>query len=237
LVLDKARLSDPNGNIIGGLSTTQLNRLILEAMEEVTIRTNMPEIFARTTWPNTNPATQEVTLPPDVNKLLRVYLNGKEVQPTTIWDLNDEPQLVFDADWQVLLADSTNSALSLGNSVPISNSNGVEFQYYIRKQQPLRLGMVPAVNAAISLVIDYVQLPSLPNSTSVPLNYPHDFQTIIVDETLWRVMRMLRRHDEANAIQADADKHMTRTTKSIMNAQSQYINHMTPYPYNDHFRF
>src|SRR5277367_1580367 len=90
LVLDKLRLStptdlitgQPNSNVITtAFSVDQLNRLILEAMEEVTKRTNMPEIygFLKTGWPVTNPATQEINLPADLYKLLRVYVNGKEI--------------------------------------------------------------------------------------------------------------------------------------------------------------
>jgi hypothetical protein len=248
LVLDKLRLSTPNDLVTGqpnsniittAFTVDQLNRLILEAMEEVTKRTNMPEIygFLNGGWPVTTPSTQEINLPSDLYKLLRVYVNGKEIPPTSIIDLNQEKNLVFNASWQTYVPDSVNTPLALGDFVPLSDMNGVEFRYYVRRQQPISLGLVPALNVNQSFVIDYVQLPSLPANDAIPLNYPHDFQAVIVEEALWRAQRVLRRHDDADKVQADADRRMSSIVKSISNVQSQYIETLQPYPYNDFYRY
>lgn len=237
LVLQKARLLGPNNNIINNaLTLPQLDNLILEAMQRVTEETLMPRIWGKTTWPITTPSTQEVSLPADCFKLLRVYLNGKEIMPNNLIDLNMEVQLVYDATWQMYVADSVNTPLALGDPVAFSKSSGNIFQYYMREQQPKKLGMVPAVNAGHSLVIDYVQLPALPVGNT-PLNYPDDFQKAIVEETLWRLHRMLRRHQDAEAIKGDAKEELARASRSIHDAQSQYIEIIKPYPYNQHFGY
>lgn len=236
-VLQKARLVDGNGNILGAaVSIPQVNSLIIEAMEEVTQKTNMPEIYGTTTWPVTNPATQEVKLPQYVNKLLRVYLNGQLLKPTSIIELNQEKNLLYVPHWQTYVADAP-PTFNQDNLFPISQLNADLFKYYFRNQQPISMGLNIPCSLGAPLTIDYVQLPQLPATDSVPLNYPHDFQSWIVQIALTKLFRTLKKHEDADKSIFDLQRMEKGMVKNRSEIQSQFFNPLTPMPYIQHFRF
>ena len=235
LVLRKARLLDDSNHIVNDAVTTALvNDLILEAMWEVTKRTGMPEVYASATWPVATPAVQEINLPNDVYRLLRVYVNGKEIFPSAIYELNQEPDLEYNAEWQVYSADSA-TALAVGDFRAESALNAVDFTYYLRRQQPKRLGLVPAYNVAHKILVDYVQVPVLPATDAANFNYPDDFRTWIVNESLHRLFTVLQKDQRSMVVKQEAFQDRTESMESIRSAQAQFLNQIHPYPYMGHF--
>lgn len=235
LVFLKCRLKSKNGLINDALQNEDVDEQILQGMWAVTRQTQQPEVWGELTWPVSTPATQEVNLPDDCWRVLRVYLNCKQIDPTTILDLSGARTLVRDASWKVYLADAP-TALAQGDFVANSSLNGVNFMYYMRKQTPKILGIVPAVNSAIPVTIDYIQGPVIPADDNTALNYPLDLKERIVEEASWRVMEILQKDDRADRMRARVESRKEEDIDSVQNSQDEYIHNIQPMPYRDQFR-
>lgn len=211
-----------------------LDQIILRAMWHVTRKTEIPRLYATMAWP-TSPVTNEVNVPPNCWKIKGVFVNGRQIMATTLEDLYDQYRYNNNASWTIYSADSIKN-LAVGDWVPESTLNGTDFQYYIRQTvPPFHLGLVPALTTG-TLVVYFIQGPTLPPGDGTALAYTDDMQEWIVYESVERVLTVIENDERAAVFMGKAKMEEEHGIDSAQNMQDDLNRVITPPPYGDHYR-
>ena len=179
-------LAEPSQVAVGRWSDTDLNNFINQAMTQVALDIDWPE---STYSGYTISTTQEYQMP-ETLKILRVYLAGQQLVPTTIpalggeqievWDQstpNKQPQWVYQPPVSYPYLQAT-----CGNGINAGNTpwtQGERPRFYPRGGN---IGFVPAPNGVYFVQIDLIpQPPLLVADTDVSI-----YQTTFTDAICWK---------------------------------------------------